>query len=55
MPHEPDLDALPWLMVRSVAVEPALVALLDMGEAATITLATAEQARVVAAEHEDAG
>ena len=47
MPHEPDLDALPWLMVRSVAVEPALVALLDMGEAATITLATAEQARVV--------
>ncbi len=47
MPHEPDLDTLPWLMVRSVAVEPALVALLDMGEAATITLAMAEQARVV--------
>ena len=45
--NEPDLDTLPWLIVRQVAVESALVALLDVGEAATITLATAQQARVV--------
>ena len=45
--REPDLDTLPWLIVRPVAVEPVLVALLDEGEAATITLATAQRARVV--------
>lgn len=47
MTYEADLGSLPWLIVRSIAVEPVLAALLDVGEAATITLATAYEARIV--------
>lgn len=45
---EADLDALPWIMVRPVAVDSVLMDLLDAGEAATIALAIAQRARIVA-------
>jgi predicted nucleic acid-binding protein len=44
---DPVLDAFPWLHVVPVHVAPALLDVLDLGEAATITLALAQHARVV--------
>lgn len=43
----PQLETLPWIIVQTVITEPTLQAVLDNGEAAAITLATAAHARVV--------
>lgn len=44
---DPDLAQLPWLTSRSVTPPPALLEQLDGGEAATIALAEATNARLV--------
>jgi predicted nucleic acid-binding protein len=45
---DPDLDALPWLqIVPAVAIDPSLPQQLGTGEAATLSLALALQARAV--------
>ncbi|HET7768871.1 MAG TPA: DUF3368 domain-containing protein [Chloroflexota bacterium] len=46
-PADPRLEALSWLRVRAVVPEPELAAILGLGEAAAITLASGRDARVV--------
>lgn len=44
---DPILDALPWLHIVCIQVAPALLEVLDLGEAAMLTPALAQHARVV--------
>lgn len=46
-PDHPQLATLPWLEIRPTTIEPALRNLLDLGEAAAVSLATAAVARLV--------
>jgi predicted nucleic acid-binding protein len=45
--NDPDLGALPWLMVVPVTLDPMLNDVLDEGEAAAIALAVANDARAL--------
>lgn len=49
LPTDPELGVLPWLVVKTVAPDPIFAAIqgLGRGEADTITLAQASQARAV--------
>ncbi len=44
---DPQLDRLPWIVVKAVTAEPTLLDQLDQGEAAAIALAAASRARAI--------
>ena len=46
-PTDPQLEVIPWVEVHAVSIAPDLLDILDVGEAAAITLAEAHGARAV--------
>ncbi len=52
-PADPDLATLSWVVIMPVVAEPALLKILDAGEAAAITLATATNARAILLDEAD--